>query len=134
VKRIRLEGQLAEPISHYTDAVAADRFLFISGMLPVDGNGELVGAGDVVRQAEQVLDNVAAVLRATGASFDDVVRVGVYLTNMADRELINTVRRRYFGDARPASTLVEVSKLAAPDALVEIEAVALLPRRNGSDA
>ncbi|HEX9033260.1 MAG TPA: RidA family protein [Streptosporangiaceae bacterium] len=134
MKRIRLEGQLAEPISHYTDAVAAGGFLFISGMLAADANGNLVGAGDVVRQAEQVLDNVAAVLRAAGASFDDVVRVGVYLTNMADRELINTVRRRYFGDARPASTLVEVSKLAAPGALVEIEAVALLPRRNGTGA
>jgi enamine deaminase RidA (YjgF/YER057c/UK114 family) len=74
---------------------------------------------------------VGAVLKATGATFDDVVRVGVYVRDMADRELINTVR---FGDARPASTLVEVSALALPDALVEIEAVALLPRRDGYES
>jgi reactive intermediate/imine deaminase len=130
MRRIRLAGQLAEPISHYTDAVAAGGFLYISGMLPVDASGELVGAGDVVRQAEQVLDNVGAVLHATGATFDDVVRVGVYLRHVADRAAVNTVRRRYFGGARPASTLVEVSALAMPEALVEIEAVALLPDRD----
>jgi reactive intermediate/imine deaminase len=134
VRRIRLAGQLAEPISHYTDAVEAGGFLYISGMLPVDADGELVGAGDVITQTEQVLDNVAAVLRASGATFGDVVRVGVYVRDMADRELINTVRRRYFGDARPASTLVEVSALAHPDAFVEIEAVVLLPRGDGYEA
>ena len=134
MRRIRLAGQLAEPISHYTDAVEAAGFLYISGMLPVDAGGELVGVGDVIMQSEQVLDNVGAVLKATGATFDDIVRVGVYVRDMADLELINTVRRRYFGDARPASTLVEVSALANPDAMVEVEAVALLPRRTGHDA
>jgi len=131
MRRIRLAGQLAEPISHYTDAVEAGGFLYISGMLPLNAHGEIVGEGDVVRQSEQVLDNVRAVLRAAGASLDDVVKVGVYVTDMADRELINTVRRRYFGDARPASTLVEVRALANQDALVEMEAVAFLPRRSG---
>jgi 2-iminobutanoate/2-iminopropanoate deaminase len=127
VRRIRLAGQLAEPISHYTDGVEADGFLYVSGMLPVDAGGQLVGAGDPIRQTEQVLDNVAAVLRAAGAGFEDVVRVGVFLRDIADRERINSVRRRYFGDARPASTLVEVSALAVPGALVEIEAVARIP-------
>jgi len=131
VRRIRLAGQLAEPISHYTDGVEAAGLLYISGMLPVNAAGELVGGADVIRQSEQVLDNVGAVLHSAGASFDDVVRVGVYVRDMADRETINTVRRRYFGDARPASTLVEVSALAHPGALVEIDAVALLPRRGG---
>jgi reactive intermediate/imine deaminase len=125
---------LAEPISHYCDAVEAGGFLYISGMLPFDADGELVGTGDVIRQSEQVLDNLGAVLRSTGATFDDVVRVGVYVRDMADRELINTVRRRYFGGARPASTLVEVSALAHPGAVVEIEAVALLDRRDGFEA
>jgi len=134
VRRIRLTGQLAEPISHYTDAVEAEGFLYISGMLPVNAAGELVGDGDVIRQSEQVLDNIGAVLRSAGASFDDVVRVGVYVRDMADRERINTVRRRYFGDSRPASTLVEVSALAHPGALVEIEGVALLPRQDGHPA
>ena len=134
MRRIRLTGQLAEPISHYTDAVQAGGFLYVSGMLPVDAGGELVGDGDVARQAEQVLDNVGAVLRACGATFGDVVRVGVYVRHMADREAINTVRRRYFGDARPASTLVEVSALAHPGALVEIEAVAMVPGQRENDA
>jgi 2-iminobutanoate/2-iminopropanoate deaminase len=131
VRRIRLAGQLAEPISHYTDGVEAAGFLYISGMLPVNADGELVGDGDVIRQSEQVLDNVGAVLHSAEATFDDVVRVGVYVRDMADRERINTVRRRYFDDSRPASTLVEVSALAHPGALVEIEAVALLPRQPG---
>ena len=131
MRRIRLAGQLAEPISHYTDGVEAAGFLYISGMLPVNADGELVGDGDVIRQSEQVLDNVGAVLHSAGATFDDVVRVGVYVRDMADRERINTVRRRYFDDSRPASTLVEVSALAHPGALVEIEAVALLPRQPG---
>ena len=131
MRRIRLAGQLAEPISHYTDGVEAAGLLYVSGMLPVNAAGELVGGADVIRQSEQVLDNVGAVLHSAGASFDDVVRVGVYVRDMADRELINTVRRRYFGDARPASTLVEVNALAHPAALVEIDAVALLPRRDG---
>jgi reactive intermediate/imine deaminase len=130
MKRIRLAGQLAEPISHYTDGVEAGGFLYTSGMLPMDAAGEMVGVGDVIRQSEQVLDNVGAVLTAAGISFDDVVRVGVYVRHMADRELINTVRRRYFGDSRPASTLVEVSALAHPDALMEIEAVASLADRD----
>ncbi len=130
MRRIRLAGQLAEPIGPFTDGVEAGGFLYVAGMLPLDANGDLVGVGDVVRQTEQVLDNVGEVLRAAGATFDDVVRVGVYLLNMADRPAVNTVRLRYFGDARPAATLVEVSALALPDALVEIEAVALLPHRD----
>lgn len=131
MKRIRLAGELAEPLSHYADAVVAGGLLYISGMLPLNADGDVVGAGDVTRQSEQVLDNIGAVLRAEGVSFDEVVRVGVYVRDIADRESINAVRRRYFGDARPASTLVEVSALANPDALVEIDAVALLPGQDG---
>jgi reactive intermediate/imine deaminase len=130
MKRIRLTGQLAEPIGPFTDGVEAGGFLYVAGQLSLDANGDLVGAGDVVRQTEQVLDNVGAVLRASGATFDDVVRVGIYLRSMADRPAVNTVRRRYFGEALPTATAVEVSALALPDALVEIDAVALLPRRD----
>ena len=134
MRRIRLAGQLAEPISHYTDGVEAGGFVFVSGMLPVNADGELVGDDDVIAQAEQVLRNVGAVLEAAGLTFQDVVKVGVYVRDMADRELINTVRRRYFGEARPASTLVEVSALAHPGALVEIDAVAVVPSSGGRQA
>jgi 2-iminobutanoate/2-iminopropanoate deaminase len=69
-------------------------------MLPVNANGDLVGTGDVIRQSEQVLDNVAAALRAAGAGFVDVVKVGVFLRDMADREAINTVRARWSRSVR----------------------------------
>jgi reactive intermediate/imine deaminase len=122
----RVAGQ-AEPISHYTDAVRAGDLLFVSGCVPVDGEGRLVGGDDVVAQARQVLANVGAVLAAAGATFADVVKVTVYLTDIADRAAINPVRQEIFGETRPASTLVEVSALAIPGAKLEIDAVALIP-------
>ena len=127
IERLRLNGKLPDPISHYTDAVRADDTVWISGLLPVDANGTLVGGDDAEAQTEQVLANLALVLDAAKASFADVVKVGVYVRRMGDREAINQARQRRFGDARPASTLVEVSALAHPDALVEIDAVAHLP-------
>jgi reactive intermediate/imine deaminase len=117
---------LAEPVSHYTDAVRAGDLLFLSGFVPVDGDGRLVGDDDVVAQVRQVFANLAAVLDAAGATFADVVKVTVYLTDIADRAAINPVRQEVFGAARPASTLVEVSALVTPGAKVEIDAVALL--------
>jgi 2-iminobutanoate/2-iminopropanoate deaminase len=119
--------ELAEPISHYTDAVRAGNLLFVSGVVPVDGAGSLVGGDDVVAQARQVLANLGVVLASAGAAFADVVKVTLYLTDVADRARINPVRQEVFGDARPASTLVEVSALALPGAKLEIEAVALIP-------
>jgi 2-iminobutanoate/2-iminopropanoate deaminase len=124
-EEIRVPG-LAEPISHYTDAVRAGDLLFVSGFVPVDGDGQLVGGDDVVAQARQVFANLAAVLAAAGATFADVVKVTVYLTDIEDRARINPVRQEVFRDTRPASTLVEVSALATPGARVEIDAVALL--------
>jgi 2-iminobutanoate/2-iminopropanoate deaminase len=120
-EEIRVPG-LAEPISHYTDAVRAGDLLFVSGFVPVDGEGHLVGGDDVVAQTRQVLANLAA----AGATFADVVKVTVYLTDIEDRARINPVRQEIFGDTRPASTLVEVSALSTPGAKVEIDAVALL--------
>ncbi len=118
---------LAEPLSHYTDAVRAGDLLFVSGCIAVDGEGRLVGGDDVVAQTRQVFANVGRILAAAGATFADVVKVTVYLTNIEDRARINTVRKEIFGETRPASTLVEVSRLAASGAKVEIEAVALIP-------
>ena len=117
---------LAAPISHYTDAVRAGDLLFVSGCVPVDGDGKLV-PGDVVVQARQVFANIGAVLEAAGAGFRDVVKVTVFLLDVGDRPAVNTVREEVFGRARPASTLVEVSGLAIPGALIEVEAVALIP-------
>jgi 2-iminobutanoate/2-iminopropanoate deaminase len=124
-QEVRVPG-LAEPISHYTDAVRAGDLLFVSGCVPVDADGNLV-PGDVVEQTRCVFENVGAVLAAAGAGFADVVKVTVFLTDVDDRQAVNTVRREVFGDVRPASTLVEVSRLAIPGARIEVEAVALVP-------
>ena len=118
--------ELAEPLSHFTDAVRAGNLLFVSGFVPVDGAGRLVGGDDVVAQVRQVFANLGAVLAAAGATFADVVKVTVYLTDIGDRARINPVRQEIFGDSRPASTLVEVSALVVPGAKVEIDAVAFL--------
>jgi 2-iminobutanoate/2-iminopropanoate deaminase len=125
-QEIRVEG-LAEPISHFTDAVRAGDLVFVSGIVGVDGEGRLVG-GDVVAQTRQVLDNMRTVLAAAGCGFGDVVKVTVFLTDIRDRPLINPLRQKAFGAARPASTLVEVPRLAVDGAKVEIECVALVPR------
>ena len=119
-------GQAA-PISHYAHAVRADGpLLFVSGVVPVDERGGLVGGDDVVEQARAVFRNLGDVLAAGGATFADVVKVTVFLTDVDDRPLINPIRQEAFGAARPASTLVEVSRLAVPGARIEVEAVAVV--------
>jgi 2-iminobutanoate/2-iminopropanoate deaminase len=125
-EEIRVE-ELAEPISHYTDAVRAGQLLFVSGLVAVDGDGTLVGGEDVVAQTRQVFDNMRAILAAGGCGFEDVVKVTIFLTDIHDRPRINPVRQEVFGSARPASTLVEVPRLAVDGARVEIECVALVP-------
>jgi 2-iminobutanoate/2-iminopropanoate deaminase len=120
-------GSLAPAFSHYTDAVRIDDLLFVSGCIAVDGDGNLVGGDDVVAQTRQVFANLGAILAAAGATFGDVAKVTVFLTDIDDRARINPVREEHFGDARPASTLVEVSKLVLPGAKVEIELVARVP-------
>jgi reactive intermediate/imine deaminase len=122
-EEIRAEG-LGEPISHYVDAVRFGDLLFISGCGPFDEGMRLIGGDDAAAQCRQVLDNMKAILETVGLSFDDVLRVTVYLTDVDDRSAINPVRQEYFGSARPASTLIEVSALAIPGMKVEIEAVA----------
>jgi 2-iminobutanoate/2-iminopropanoate deaminase len=128
VKReeIRVSG-LAEPISHYTDAVRAGDLLFVSGVVAVDSAGALVGGDDVVAQARHVFESMAAVLGAAGCTFADVVKVTIYLTDVDDRPRINPIRQEVFGAVRPASTLVEVSRLAVEGAKIEVECVAMVP-------
>ena len=125
-EEIRVEGA-SEPISHYTDAVRFGDLLFVSGIAPFDGEGNVVGEGDVVAQTRQVLQNLRDALRTVGADMSDVLKVTVFLTDVNDRAAINPVRQEFFGDARPASTLIEVSALVDPRMLVEIEAIAGIP-------
>ena len=125
-QEIRVEGA-SEPISHYTDAVRFGDLLFVSGIAPFDSTGEVVGEGDVVAQTRQVLQNLLDALRTVGADMGDVLKVTVFLIDINDRQAINPVRQEFFGNARPASTLIEISALADPKMLVEIEAVAGIP-------
>ncbi|MEO9180222.1 MAG: RidA family protein [Acidimicrobiales bacterium] len=127
IVRHRFADALSEPVSHYTDAVVAGGFVFISGMIATDASGHFVGASDVVAQTEQIFANIELVLKRLDASLDDVVKIVVYLTDVTDREVVNTIRERRFGDARPTSTLVQVGALVHPDARVEIEMMALAP-------
>jgi reactive intermediate/imine deaminase len=124
---------LPEPLSHYTDAVRAGDTLWISGLLALDAAGSLVGDADVVAQTDQIFRHLERLLAHCDAGFENVVKVAVFLTDISARPAINEVRKRYFGDARPASTLVEVSALAHPEALVEIEAVAHIPPRANNE-
>lgn len=117
---------LHEPISHYTHAVRFGDLLFVSGCVGADKDGNVVGDDDAAEQARQALTNIEKILAAAGATFADVCKVTVYLTNIGDREKINPVRQEFFGDARPASTLIEISRLALAGAKVEIEAIAAL--------
>lgn len=116
--------ELGEPISHYTDAVRFGDLLFISGVAPLDESGKVVGGEDVVQQTRQVFKNMAKILNAANAGFEDILRVTVYLTDVEDRTKINPVRKEFFGSTRPASTLIEVSRLAVPGMKIEIEAIA----------
>ena len=126
-QELRVPG-LGEPISHYTDAVRFGDLLFVSGIGPLGEDGSLVGRDDAAEQTRQIFRNMDKVLRAAGAGPADILKVTVYLTDIADRTRINPVRQQFFGAARPASTLVEVSKLAIPGMKVEIEAVVGLRR------
>jgi reactive intermediate/imine deaminase len=125
-EEIRVAG-LAEPISHYTDAVRAGELQFVSGVVDVDTDGRLVRADDVIAQARHVFESMRTVLGAAGCTFADVVKVTIFLTDVDDRPLVNPVRQEVFGTTRPASTLVEVPRLAVEGAKIEVECVALLP-------
>jgi 2-iminobutanoate/2-iminopropanoate deaminase len=126
IQRIRLEGVLPPPVSHYCDAVRAGDLLYVSGVVAMDRSGRVVGTGDAARQTEQIFEHIAKVLEHVGADFSRVTSVLIHLTNMEDRARINPVRMKYFGAHRPASTLVEVTSLIHPELLVEVTCTAYL--------
>ena len=123
---------MSEPVSHFTHVVRAGRLVFVSGCVATDSLGRVVGGNDVVAQTRQTLENIKRCLAAAGATFADVCKVTVFLRNIGDREKVNTVRKEYFGAHRPASTLVEISRLVRDDYLIEIEATAVIPERRSA--
>lgn len=122
---IQLEG-VAAPSGPFSPAILASgtRTLALSGQVADNTDGGRV-SNDAGDQARQCLSNIDRLLRAAGADKSDVVRLTVFLTSMADREAVAKARRDYFGEHRPAATLVEVSALVTPAFKVEIEATAI---------
>jgi 2-iminobutanoate/2-iminopropanoate deaminase len=122
-------SKLAEPSGHFSQAIAVPAkgvLVFVSGMTARRPDGKIAGIGDVEEQTRQVCENLKAALEAAGGTLDHVCRVDVYLRNIGDRERVNKVRQQFWRGTPPASTLVEVSKLASPEFLVEISAIAVV--------
>ena len=123
IQQIMVDGQL-EPISHYCHAIRAGDRIWISGTVGVDAAGNI--PDDTVEQFRIALDNLDQVLRAAGGRPEHIVKVTLYLTDVEDRQRINPIRQEYWGEHRPASTLVGVAALALPGLKIEIEAEALI--------
>lgn len=121
---------MAVPFGAFSQAAwqPGGRVLQISGQVSVDGEGNLVGLGDIRAQTERTLRNIGAILEAAGGGFDDIASVIVYVTDMEGLETIHEVRRQFFRPPYPASTLVEVAALIHPGMMIEISAVAVIPR------
>ncbi len=102
------------------------RTIYIAGQVALDAKGQLVGDGDLAAQTRQVFANLEVALKAAGATFDDVVKLNTYMRDATQVQMIRDVRAKYFTTALPASTLVEVSRLANPGFLVEIEVIAVV--------
>ena len=126
-ERIEQISTVPDPFEAYriSQAIRVGEMVYTSGQAAIDLEGQLVGVGDFDAQADQVFSNLKAVLEAADASLDSVVKVTIYLTDMANFPKIVALRERYFSRPWPADTIVEVKALALPELEIEIEAVAL---------
>jgi reactive intermediate/imine deaminase len=112
--------------SHVVSATGG-RTIYVSGQVAFDAKGQLVGKDDLRAQTQQVFANLETALKAAGASFDDVVKTNYYMLDASQVQVVRDIRTKYFTKALPASTLVEVRRLANPDFLIEIEVIAVVP-------
>ena len=115
--------------THIVEVTGPAKIVYISGQIALDKDGNIVGAGDMKAQAEQVFKNLQSALTAAGATFADVVKMNTYITEMDKAPAVREVRARYFGETTPASTLVQVVRLVRPEFMLEIEVVAAVAAR-----
>jgi reactive intermediate/imine deaminase len=126
VERINPQG-LSTPTGYsHVVSTRGGKTIYVAGQVAFDAKGQLVGKGDLAAQAKQVFENLAIALKAAGATFANVVKVNYYMRDASQVAVVRDIRSKYFTSELPASTLVEVPRLANPDFLIEIEVIAVV--------